>query len=155
MKKTRKLGSRYLPMEQFWPLLDLPLPDGLVLLLYPAFWDRANSCCTLPLSGLPVCGSLKNMVLCTSVGYVIGLGGFIPHRYECTERRNCRWTSSHWSRSRAGNSRWIRRRRYCPSTPEAEGKIRGVLLLSFAFMESLCIYGLVISLAILFANPFI
>lgn len=39
--------------------------------------------------------------------------------------------------------------------PEAEGKIRGVLLLSFAFMESLCIYGLVISLAILFANPFV
>ena len=38
--------------------------------------------------------------------------------------------------------------------PEVEGKIRGVLLLSFAFMESLCIYGLVISLAILFANPF-
>jgi len=39
--------------------------------------------------------------------------------------------------------------------PEAEGKIRGILLLSFAFMESLCIYGLVISLAILFANPFL
>jgi F-type H+-transporting ATPase subunit c len=38
--------------------------------------------------------------------------------------------------------------------PEAEGKIRGALLLSFAFMESLCIYGLVISLSILFANPF-
>jgi F-type H+-transporting ATPase subunit c len=28
--------------------------------------------------------------------------------------------------------------------PEAEGKIRGALLLSFAFMESLCIYGLVL-----------
>ena len=27
-------------------------------------------------------------------------------------------------------------------------------VLSFAFMESLCIYGLVIALAILFANPF-
>jgi F-type H+-transporting ATPase subunit c len=27
--------------------------------------------------------------------------------------------------------------------PEAEGKIRGTLLLSFAFMESLTIYGLV------------
>ncbi len=39
--------------------------------------------------------------------------------------------------------------------PEAEGKIRSVLLLSFAFMESLCIYGLVIALAILFANPFV
>ena len=39
--------------------------------------------------------------------------------------------------------------------PDAEAKVRGVLLLSFAFMESLCIYGLVISLAILFANPFI
>lgn len=39
--------------------------------------------------------------------------------------------------------------------PEAENKIRGVLLLSFAFMESLTIYGLVVALAILFANPFI
>ena len=38
--------------------------------------------------------------------------------------------------------------------PDAEGKIRGLLLLSFAFMESLCIYVLVIALAILFANPF-
>ena len=38
--------------------------------------------------------------------------------------------------------------------PEAEGKIRGVLLLSFAFMESLTIYGLVVALALLFANPF-
>lgn len=39
--------------------------------------------------------------------------------------------------------------------PDSEGKIRGLLLLAFAFMESLCIYGLVIALAILFANPFI
>ena len=38
--------------------------------------------------------------------------------------------------------------------PEAEGRIRGTLLLSLAFMESLTIYGLVVSLAILFANPF-
>ena len=38
--------------------------------------------------------------------------------------------------------------------PEAEDKIRGTLLLSFAFMESLTIYGLVISLLLLFANPF-
>lgn len=40
------------------------------------------------------------------------------------------------------------------SQPEAEGKIRGALLLSFAFMESLTIYGLVVALALLFANPF-
>ena len=39
--------------------------------------------------------------------------------------------------------------------PEAEGKIRGTLLLSLAFMESLTIYGLVVALAVLFANPFI
>ena len=39
--------------------------------------------------------------------------------------------------------------------PEAEGKIRGTLLLSFAFMESLTIYGLVVALVILFANPFL
>jgi F-type H+-transporting ATPase subunit c len=38
--------------------------------------------------------------------------------------------------------------------PEAEGKIRGTLLLSFAFMESLTIYGLVVALILLFANPF-
>ena len=38
--------------------------------------------------------------------------------------------------------------------PEAEGKIRGTLLLSLAFMESLTIYGLVVSLSLLFANPF-
>jgi F-type H+-transporting ATPase subunit c len=38
--------------------------------------------------------------------------------------------------------------------PEAEGKIRGALLLSFAFIESLTIYGLVVSLVLLFANPF-
>ena len=38
--------------------------------------------------------------------------------------------------------------------PEAEGRIRGTLLLSLAFMESLTIYGLVVALALLFANPF-
>jgi F-type H+-transporting ATPase subunit c len=38
--------------------------------------------------------------------------------------------------------------------PEAEGKIRGTLLLSFAFMEALTIYGLVVALILLFANPF-
>jgi ATP synthase F0 subunit c len=39
--------------------------------------------------------------------------------------------------------------------PESEGAIRGALLLSFAFMESLTIYGLVVALALLFANPFV
>eukprot|EP01039_Chlorochromonas_danica_P011480 gene11480-12846_t len=39
--------------------------------------------------------------------------------------------------------------------PEVEGKIRGTLLLSFAFMEALTIYGLVVALSLLFANPFI
>ena len=38
--------------------------------------------------------------------------------------------------------------------PEAEGKIRGTLLLCLAFMESLTIYGLVVALCLLFANPF-
>jgi F-type H+-transporting ATPase subunit c len=38
--------------------------------------------------------------------------------------------------------------------PEAEGKIRGALLLSFACMESLTIYGLVVAVALLLANPF-
>jgi len=38
--------------------------------------------------------------------------------------------------------------------PEAEGKIRSTLLLTLAFMESLTIYGLVIALVLLFANPF-
>jgi F-type H+-transporting ATPase subunit c len=35
-----------------------------------------------------------------------------------------------------------------------ENKIRGTLLLSLAFMEALTIYGLVVALALLFANPF-
>ena len=39
--------------------------------------------------------------------------------------------------------------------PEVEGKIRGTLLLSLAFMESLTIYGLVVALSLLFANPYI
>nr|QGU93073.1 ATP synthase CF0 subunit III [Selaginella nummulariifolia] len=39
--------------------------------------------------------------------------------------------------------------------PEAEGKIRGTLLLSPAFMEALTIYGLVVALAPLSANPFV
>ena len=38
--------------------------------------------------------------------------------------------------------------------PEAENKIRGTLLLCLAFMEALTIYGLVVSLSLLFANPF-
>nr|ARO91062.1 ATP synthase CF0 subunit C [Flintiella sanguinaria] len=38
--------------------------------------------------------------------------------------------------------------------PEAEGKIRAMLLLSLAFMEALTIYGLVVALSLLFANPF-
>ncbi|CAJ1940105.1 unnamed protein product [Sphenostylis stenocarpa] len=38
---------------------------------------------------------------------------------------------------------------------EAEGKIRDTLLLSLAFMEALTIYGLVVALALLFANPFV
>lgn len=39
--------------------------------------------------------------------------------------------------------------------PAQEGKIRGTLLLSLAFMEALTIYGLVVALAIIFANPFV
>ncbi|KAI5440672.1 40S ribosomal protein [Lathyrus oleraceus] len=39
--------------------------------------------------------------------------------------------------------------------PKAEDKIRGTLLLSLAFMEALTIYGLVVALALLFANPFV
>ena len=39
--------------------------------------------------------------------------------------------------------------------PEAEGKIRGTLLLTLAFMESLTIYGLVVAQALLFANPYV
>jgi ATP synthase F0 subunit c len=39
--------------------------------------------------------------------------------------------------------------------PEAEGKIRGTLLLSLAFMEALTIYGLVVASALPFANPFV
>nr|YP_003795298.1 ATP synthase CF0 C subunit [Chromera velia]ADJ66540.1 ATP synthase CF0 C subunit [Chromera velia] len=38
--------------------------------------------------------------------------------------------------------------------PEVEDKIRNTLLLSLAFLEALTIYGLIIALALLFANPF-
>ncbi|MDX2270748.1 MAG: F0F1 ATP synthase subunit C [Cyanobacteriota bacterium] len=38
--------------------------------------------------------------------------------------------------------------------PEAEDKLRGTLLISLAFMEALTIYGLVVALVLLFANPF-
>lgn len=38
--------------------------------------------------------------------------------------------------------------------PEAEDKIRTNLLVSLAFMEALTIYGLVVALVLLFANPF-
>ena len=38
--------------------------------------------------------------------------------------------------------------------PEAEGKIRGALLISFGLLESLSLYGVVVALVLLFANPF-
>ncbi len=38
--------------------------------------------------------------------------------------------------------------------PEAGENIRGTLLISLAFMEALTIYGLVVALVLLFANPF-
>tara|TARA_B100000780_G_C21096569_1_gene442300 strand:- start:746 stop:991 length:246 start_codon:yes stop_codon:yes gene_type:complete len=37
--------------------------------------------------------------------------------------------------------------------PSSESSIRGTLLLSLAFMESLTIYGLVVALCLIFANP--
>ncbi|CAN4084810.1 unnamed protein product [Withania somnifera] len=40
-------------------------------------------------------------------------------------------------------------------TATGEGKIRGTLFLSLAFMEALTIYGPVVALALLFANPFV
>nr|YP_009425534.1 ATP synthase CFO C subunit [Athyrium opacum]ASU94268.1 ATP synthase CFO C subunit [Athyrium opacum] len=39
--------------------------------------------------------------------------------------------------------------------PEAEGKIRGTSSSSLAFTEALTIYGSVVALAPLFANPFV
>ena len=39
--------------------------------------------------------------------------------------------------------------------PEIADDLRGVLLLFFAFMEALTIYGLVIALVLLFANPLV
>jgi F-type H+-transporting ATPase subunit c len=37
--------------------------------------------------------------------------------------------------------------------PESEAKLRAMLLLSLAFTESLTIYGLVVALCVLYANP--
>ena len=42
----------------------------------------------------------------------------------------------------------------CTSTRSRRIKFRGTLLLSLAFMEAFTIYGLVVALALLFANPF-
>ena len=39
--------------------------------------------------------------------------------------------------------------------PDAAGKIQVALILGLAFVESLAIYALVVSLIILFANPFV
>ena len=38
--------------------------------------------------------------------------------------------------------------------PKIQRKIRGILLLSFVFMKSLTIYGLVVVLYLIFAKPF-
>lgn len=37
--------------------------------------------------------------------------------------------------------------------PESEGSMRNYMIIAFAFMESLTIYGLVIALVLIFANP--
>lgn len=39
--------------------------------------------------------------------------------------------------------------------PEAEGKITSNMYIGFAFMESVTIYGLVVALILLFANPYL
>ncbi|OLQ06722.1 ATP synthase subunit C, organellar chromatophore [Symbiodinium microadriaticum] len=44
---------------------------------------------------------------------------------------------------------------HCSEIRKVADDLRGVLLLSLAFMESLTIYGLVIALVLLFANPLI
>jgi ATP synthase F0 subunit c len=65
-------------------------------------------------------------------------------------RRSSFYRTWYWPRYAAGQAvEGIARQ------PEAEGKIRGTLLLSLAFMEALTIYGLVVALAPLFANPFV
>jgi len=38
--------------------------------------------------------------------------------------------------------------------PEAEGKIRGMLILGIIFMETVVLYALFISIVLVFANPF-
>ncbi len=37
--------------------------------------------------------------------------------------------------------------------PESQGKLMPVLIIGLAFIESLCLYALLISLALLFFNP--
>nr|YP_010444114.1 ATP synthase CF0 C subunit [Haramonas pauciplastida]UTE95000.1 ATP synthase CF0 C subunit [Haramonas pauciplastida] len=39
--------------------------------------------------------------------------------------------------------------------PNTTNEVRGILLLSLAFMEALTIYGLVVALSLIFANPFV
>lgn len=38
--------------------------------------------------------------------------------------------------------------------PEAQGKLQGTMFIAFAIMEALALYGLVVALILLFANPF-
>ena len=38
--------------------------------------------------------------------------------------------------------------------PEAANSIQGTLIIGLAFIEALCIYGLVVALILLFVNPF-
>lgn len=38
--------------------------------------------------------------------------------------------------------------------PEAQGRIQGTMFIAFAIMEALALYGLVVALILLFANPF-
>uniref|UniRef100_A0A2K1Y5K8 V-ATPase proteolipid subunit C-like domain-containing protein n=1 Tax=Populus trichocarpa TaxID=3694 RepID=A0A2K1Y5K8_POPTR len=76
---------------------------------------------------------------------------FCRFRYCCwVGRWACFYWTWGWSRYCCGPSC----RRYRETT-RGRGEIRGTLLLSLAFMEALTIYGLVVALALLFANPFV
>jgi len=95
---------------------------------------RFHQRCTSAFHPLPTMDSITSAASVVAAGLAVGLGAIGPGIGQGT--------------AAGGAVEGIARQ------PEAEGKIRGTLLLSLAFMEALTIYGLVVALVLLFANPF-
>ena len=98
------------------------------------FYSRSTTRCLAPPIPHSTMDSITSAASVLAAGLAVGLGAIGPGIGQGT--------------AAGGAVEGIARQ------PEAEGKIRGTLLLSLAFMEALTIYGLVVALVLLFANPF-